>query len=451
MTLGNDTTICTGDYITLSPTGVHNAYLWSTGDTTSSIYITQPGNYSLHVISGCGEGDDDINVGNWPEPNPNLGDDMNLCYGESTLLEPATSFSTYLWQDNSTFPFYSVTEAGVYWVDVTDFHGCEGSDTVYVNVANEVDLGPGTLDLCEGQTLTLDAGFGFDFYTWNTGEFGVQTIEVDSGGLYSVSVNYYFGCASEDEVMVVQHPIAEAGITGENEICDGESVLLEAPAGPFNYMWYRDEILFDTATTSITVSEGGVYMLVMSNVCGDDSDEKTIVLNLLPDVDLGNNVVLFPDQDVTLDAGVFESYLWNDDNSLTNRYLTVAYDDFNTSEDSVSVWVEVFDGYCKNTDEISIEIYNVVVPPVITPNGDGDNDYFEPIKFAGVNEHTMMVFNRWGEKVWETNNFKSGWNGQQNGKYVAEGTYFWVLEVYYGPDNIKQIYKGSLTVLGTGS
>ena len=450
MTLGSDTTICPGDYIALKPTfGVYNAYQWSTGDTTSTIFVTQPGTYSLYVLSGCGDAEDEITVNNWEEPNPDLGDDLNLCFGESTTLYPVGNYVTYLWQDNSDFDFYNVTEAGTYWVDVTDIHSCEGSDTVYVNIANEVDLGANSLDLCDGQTLILDAGYGFDFYTWSTGEYGVQTIEVDSGGLYSVSVNYYFGCESEDEVMVVQHPIAEASIFGEDEMCEGESVLLEAPVGPFNYVWYRNETQIDT-NTFVSVSEGGDYMLVMSNICGADAAEKTVELHNLPDVQLGNDMVLFPGDNVTLDAGDFQSYMWNDDNTLTNRYLTVAYDDL-TPNDSVLIWVEVFDGYCKNTDEVKMELYIVAVPTVITPNGDGDNDFFVPKDFTGVNEHTMMVFNRWGEKIWETNDFPSGWNGQQNGKYVAEGTYFWVLEVYYGPENVKQIFKGSLTVLGTGN
>ena len=449
MTLGNDTTICTGDYITLKPTvGVYNSYLWSTGDTTSSISVTQPGTYTLHVVSGCGVADDEITIGNWPEPDPNLGDDMNLCFGESALLEPTTSFSTYMWQDNTTLPFYTATQAGVYWVDVTDINGCEGSDTVYVDIAGIVDLGEDSLVLCEGETITLDAGFGFDFYTWSTGEFGVQTIEVDSGGLYSVSVNYYFGCESEDEVLVTKYPIAEASISGENAMCDGESVLLEAPVGPFDYLWYLDETQVSDET-SITVTEGGKYMLVMSNICGADSDEKTVELYPLPDVYLGEDVVLFLGESITLDAGNYQSYIWNDDGSLNERYYTVAYDDISAED---SVWVEVFDGFCKNTDQILIEIFEVDVPNVITPNGDGANDTFEPMKpLTGVNQHTMMVFNRWGEKVWESNDFGSGWNGQQNGKYVAEGTYFWVLEVYYGPDNVKRVYKGSLTVLGTGS
>jgi hypothetical protein len=60
----------------------------------------------------------------------------------------------------------------------------------------------------------------------------------------------------------------------------------------------------------------------------------------------------------------------------------------------------------------------------------------------------MIVFNRWGEKVWESEDFPAGWDGKQNGQYVAEGTYYWILDVYFGPDDIKQTLKGSLTVLG---
>jgi gliding motility-associated-like protein len=127
----------------------------------------------------------------------------------------------------------------------------------------------------------------------------------------------------------------------------------------------------------------------------------------------------------------------------------VAYSDIDKKD---SVWVEVFDGFCKNSDAIIIEVFNVEVPIVITPNGDGANDRFRPGEgWSGISDHTIMVFNRWGEKVWESSDFESGWDGKQNGKIVADGTYFWVLEVFYGSERTKKTYKGSLTVLGSGS
>ncbi|RLD65283.1 MAG: hypothetical protein DRI95_09080 [Bacteroidetes bacterium] len=47
----------------------------------------------------------------------------------------------------------------------------------------------------------------------------------------------------------------------------------------------------------------------------------------------------------------------------------------------------------------------------------------------------------WGKKKWESDNFLLGWDGKLNGSFVAEGTYFWILEAFYDHTNIKQILK----------
>jgi gliding motility-associated-like protein len=452
VSLGNDTTVCQGDYIVLEPAvGVFNSYLWSTGDTTMSISVTEPGTYTLTVESGCGSTTDQITVGNWPEPNPNLGGDLNLCYGQTALLEPTFGFSSYTWQDNSTLPFFTVTQSGVYWVDVTDIHGCAGSDTVYASVANIVDLGEDSLHLCTGESITLTAGFGFDYYTWSTGEFGVQSITVSTGGLYGVSVNYLFGCESQDSVYISEFPVPEASITGEDAICTGDTLWLNAPVGDFDYTWYRDESPISNETM-VLVSQGGTYKVAMENICGQDIAEKVIQENQLPIVNLGDDVTLFPGESVTLEAETgFSSYIWNGSASQSNTF-TISYEDIIPYANDSTITLEVEDGFtCKNSDQIVIEVYLIDIPTVMTPNGDGKNDYFAPTDWTGINQHKMMVFNRWGEKVWESSDFQSGWDGKQGGHYVADGSYYWVLEVNYGTDNIKKVYKGSLTILGTNN
>ncbi|OQX75339.1 MAG: hypothetical protein B6D61_10590 [Bacteroidetes bacterium 4484_249] len=440
--LGDDIIICSGDVIVLQPqSGVFNSYTWSTGDTTSSIMVSLPGTYILEVEGGCGESSDTITIGNYPPVNINLGPDLTLCFGESEMLNPS-GFNSYLWQDNSTQPFFIVNQSGMYYVDVTDNHGCIGSDTVYAQVGSIVDLGPDTI-LCEGKTITLDAGYEFDFYNWNTGQSGVQSIEVTEGGTYSVEVNYYFGCTSEDEIYIEGVPLPVAVISGNDNLCEGETIWLNALPGSYEYYW-NGNTTPDSA--SIEVTQGGTYVLRTENVCGDTTTEKTIQEYPLPEPNLGDDLTLFPGDYINLNPGQFNSYLWQDNSE--NPTYPVSYEDL-AVEDSI-FFVEVFDGFCFNKDEIIIRIFNVEVPNVITPNGDNKNDIFKPINFVGVNNHNIMIFNRWGNKVWESNNFNDGWDGKENGKYVAEGTYFWVLEVYYGTDNVKKAYKGSVTVLGTG-
>lgn len=452
--LGADTTVCPGEPVFLAPeTGVFNAYLWSTGDTTSSIMVTQPGDYSLEVLSGCGSADDEISVMNYTAPDPDLGPDTILCYGTSMYLEiDQTQYLSFAWQDNTANPFYFVDESGIYYIDVEDYHHCTGSDTIVVDVADEVNLGYDTTQvLCTSpsvnDSVVLNASNEFDFYNWSTGETGVNSITVNSGGVYSVSVNYVFGCPSSDTVWVDEYPIPDINIAGEDMICEGESVTLQAdPTGPYSYYWNTGD-----TSVSIEVSQGGNYSVMVDNVCGDDEAQKTVEYHELPTVDIGDFEVLYPNSSITLDPGQFAGYEWNQNPNDTTRYYTVGFDDV---EGTDSIFVEVFDGFCKNTDYIVVEVFDVKVPVVITPNGDGANDTFTPLDrngWAAVNNHNIIIFNRWGEKVWESGDFLSGWDGKQNGRYVADGTYYWILELYYGNENIKKVYKGTITVLGSNN
>ena len=232
--------------------------------------------------------------------------------------------------------------------------------------------------------------------------------------------------------------------------CTGVTDTLFSPGGSdFDYTWYLDDGYFSN-DTMIFISQGGNYKLVMENYCGQDIAEKSIQVNLLPEVYLGEDVTLLPGESITLQVdGDYPSLIWNGIDS-TSESITLTYESIYGTDTTITVVVKD-DNSCENSDEVVIELFNVIVHSVLTPNGDGKNDLFLPDEkgWNGIHEHKMIVFNRWGEKVWESGDFASGWDGKQNGKYVANGSYFWVLEVFYGTDNLKKVYKGNLTVLGT--
>ena len=309
-----------------------------------------------------------------------------------------------------------------------------------VEVANEVELGQDTV-FCDGTSWTLDAGYGFDTFSWNTGG-NTQTIEVTAGGEYWVEVEYYFGCPSSDTIFLELIPLPDTDLGDDLGFCKGDSVILTGSEGNFEYLWQDG----DTNQT-YTVTKEGNYELTESNFCGEDSDDIYIEEYALPEIDLGDDDILFPGESIELDAGEgFDPYIWQDGSG--ERFYLVTYE----GHTDTLYYVEVTNAdLCKSTDTIIIEIFSVKIPIVITPNADLSNDRFEPKEgsWNGINDHTMFVYNRWGEKVWESNDFPSGWDAKRNGKYVADGTYFWILEIYYGPKNVKKVYKGSLTVLGT--
>jgi gliding motility-associated-like protein len=67
------------------------------------------------------------------------------------------------------------------------------------------------------------------------------------------------------------------------------------------------------------------------------------------------------------------------------------------------------------------------VPNTFTPDGDDYNQLFKPIMTEGIDiyGYNLLIFNRWGEILFESNDYEFGWDGTYGGKVVADGTYIW--------------------------
>jgi gliding motility-associated-like protein len=109
-------------------------------------------------------------------------------------------------------------------------------------------------------------------------------------------------------------------------------------------------------------------------------------------------------------------------------------------------------GPCSKVIEVAVIVYSnvcddkdVFVPNTFTPNGDGQNDIFR-VKGLSVNEVYFAVYNRWGEKVYETNEREAGWDGRYKGKDADVGVFGWYLKVkcFNGDETFK---KGNVTLI----
>lgn len=111
-------------------------YTWSNGASSADITNLAAGNYSLQVVDskGCILNSNNIPVAYLQPALPvNLGVDTIICKGQTLTLNPG-NFLSYLWQDNSTSPTYTVASTGIYFVTVTDATGCTGTDGILVTV-----------------------------------------------------------------------------------------------------------------------------------------------------------------------------------------------------------------------------------------------------------------------------------------------------------------------------
>ncbi len=442
--LGPDTTLCYGTPYILSP-GNYNEYEWQDGSNAATYTVTQAGTYSVNVLGGCGWASDEVTISYFDEVTPDLGPDTTICYDQEYILNPG-NYPVVVWQDGSMAPVFQVFETGYYSVTVTTTDLCEGSDEVFVRVGQKVQLPPDT-SICEGDSILVSAGSDYDYFEWTLGNSSeiidtTSSLMIHQAGTYVLNAGIdNIECSSSDSIHISSIPIAEADIEGGN-ICEGDTLTLQVAADPsYEYFW-NDE----AGSNELNVSEPGTYVVKVGNQCGYAYDTAQVIVFPLPEVDLGENQFLYDENSsVLLDAGEgFVSYQWQD--GSTRSSFLVSFED--ALHDSV-YFVKVFDGNCFNSDTVIVETGLPEVPNVITPNGDGHNDIFRPSeKWGNIHQHTIIVFNRWGEKIWESSNFPGGWDGTDRfGRKVADGTYFWVLTVQYD-NGIKKIFRGSLSVLG---
>jgi hypothetical protein len=143
--LGSNQSICSNDLpatLSVQSTGNQLSYLWSTGQTTQQIQVSQAGSYTVTVINAnnC-ESTDTVQVQVLTAPNVNAGNDITVCeYDFPVTLNATGNGAEVEWSNGATTPFTSVNTAGTYSVTTTAQNGCQATDSVIVTVESCVGI-----------------------------------------------------------------------------------------------------------------------------------------------------------------------------------------------------------------------------------------------------------------------------------------------------------------------
>ena len=248
--------------------------IWSNGDSTQNITVSQPATYTVTVtnVAGC-TGTDQVAVIEYTPPAVTITGPASICSGGTATFSISNSFPQINWSTGETTSSINVNTAGNYQVTVTDANGCSNTDDQEFEIG--VSLTPvivTTATSCDGE-MTLDAGGGFDTYLWSNGETG-QNITVNVDGTYSVTVSDGTGCTGEDsEAVTMPEPLA-VNIVGPTAVCEGESVDLTADAGFVSYAWSNGE-----TTPTITVSNPSTYSVVATDANGCTAEASFVFEN----------------------------------------------------------------------------------------------------------------------------------------------------------------------------
>lgn len=312
-------------------------------DSTLSIGILVYGNgISCDVLA-----EDTFDVFVQPPFAPDLGPDDSSC-GDSLVLVPFGSWSSYQWSTGATTDSILVGTSGNYNLEVTDSLGCLGRDTISVLISSNplVDLGADTT-ICQGDSLNLNPGPGSMSYNWSTGE-ATDSIWVNSGGSFSVTVTDSLGCFSADTLQLNLDSLGLV-LPTDTSFCQGDSVILDAGIAASSYSWSNG-----AGTQMVVVSIGGPVSVTVSNGTCLDSAQTNVAVFALPQPDLGPDTTLCNTGSFPLDAtlGGVSSYLWN--TGATGAILPVG------ASGVFSIEVTDTSG-CIGTDTVDITFENLVL------------------------------------------------------------------------------------------
>ena len=356
VTVSNDTTICEGDTITIYATG-GVTYQWDNGLGTGASHNISPITNTSYSVTVTYSGGNDttllVKIFVNPKPNPEITGPTQLCRGVTARYSIIQTFNTYLWSNNGTTQFSDYNDVSEVTITVTNTYGCEGIDTFLVNIFNpNAPIIVGDTSFCNGDSTTLTVIPSYSSYLWSNTAID-SSIVVNTSGTYYVTVEDEFGCTDTAQISVLEFPIINANIQGQNSFCEGASTSLTINNLNVNLQWSTGE-----TTQSILVTEATTYFVTITdtNSCSV-IDSIQVEENQPTDVIISQDKTLCTDSVVTLFLNQeFSSYLWS--TSETTDTILI------NQQGEYSITVTDANG-CESSDTIIIAEYSNTNPQII--------------------------------------------------------------------------------------
>ncbi len=291
-------------------------------------------------------------------------------------------------------------------------------------------LGP-DITICAGDTIILNAGQGYEIYSWSTGDTTMK-VKAIRQGWYVVNTVDRFGFTDSDSLYLTVLPSPTPNLGSDINVCDGETATLNANPGE------NESVIWNTGSTNdkITTEQSGVYWVRLTNNNGcSNSDTIQVSYHPIPNIYLGPDITIEPNDSVTVIADYNEnnSCLWF--NGSTDSVITINSSMF--TSDTLTVWAEVTSPYgCKNRDRmvVTIDSTTFLLTSVITVSPNPTRDYIWVKSNHYISE--ISCYNMFGQFVFKQN--PSIKVVKLDFKFLAMGTYFLKIKL---DNDYSKIYK----------
>ncbi len=474
---------CEGTPISLNAGG-SGSYAWNTpgGASVSGTNLTLPaavindgGVYSLLVTSAnsC-TSSASIQVTVLPKPVLSASG-ASVCAGGNATLNASGGVS-YSWAGPNGYNVFvpspvitnvTSSQGGVYSLLGWGVNTCMNSQTVMLSVLpyslpNTAVSGSGNVCLNSNLKLTGSGGVS---YTWtgpgnlnlNGPQLNFMVTDPAAGGIYTLSVKNESNCAASTTVAVTVHPLPRGMISSSNNkqcvpLCSDFTFVEGANTAPVVKTWFLipNQYASDADFTYCIPQAGNHKVQVTFTDTNGCANTSTVMITAYPkpeaDFEFAPRIPLEGVEPVyftntsTGDNLVRYDWFFTDKNGGTSHKPNASYVYENAGAYPVVLVVSNNWG-CADTVIKVVKVGNdfaIYVPNAFSPNGDGLNDVFQP-KGVGITGYRLEVFDRWGEKLFESSDFFAGWDGMYKGKACKQDSYQWKIAVTDASGKNKQL------------
>lgn len=449
-------------------TGV-NQYLWYFGDgntstqTSPSYTYSLPGTYTVSLVVGptspCKDSISQVITISNPVQS-NFSFTNTACDSVVQVNNNSVGATSYFWDFGDGFtsttanPFsHGYISAGVYTISLIVNPGSPCADTLkqVITVSKNVHSQFNAMTSpCSMSVSTINTSSFATTYAWNFGDGNTSTStnpnhNYSSPGTFTISLiaNPGTGCADTtyQQITILGAPVALFSFT--TDICSGIVTFSNSSINSNSFQWdFGGGITSNLNNPSFNFNKPGTYTVSLTAQPGTGCSStitQTIIVNfstVTADFTYHNpqytNDVEFINQSVN---GI--KFEWSFGDGMGSTLFEPAHT-YNQMGDYTACLIATniygcYDVICK---VIKVDAdWTLYVPNAFTPNDDGLNDSFFA-KATNITKFNLMIFDRWGEKIFSSDNIYTGWDGTYKGKLVQEDIYTWKI-------NFTDIYSKS--------
>lgn len=293
-------------------------------------------------------------------------------------------------------------------------------------------------------TATVTGGTGSYNYLWSTTP--AQTTATATNlvaGTYTVTVNAANACTTTASVVLAQPAQFTGTVTTQNELCkqaNGKiNVVLNGGLAPYTYNWNNG-----ATSASLNNLTAATYSLTAKDANNCTFNTQTIVKDSTNQLqlNLGKDTSFCPGNTLVLNAGNFNSYLWQDFSNASTYTVTKTGTYFVKATDADGCSIS-------DTIKINVDCSDIYFPSAFSPNKDPLklNETFGPLgNLSALTSFSMSVYGRWGQLIFTTTNPFEKWDGRQNGVDMDLGIYVWIASYSLNNEPVKT-KKGTVMII----